>query len=399
MSTAGIVCEYNPFHKGHRYHMDRTRQLLGEDTGIVCVMSGDFVQRGEAAIMTKFARAEAACRCGADLVVELPLPWSLASAERFAAGAVSILAALGVDYLSFGAEDEEPERLSELAKLTMEPGFQASVREKLGSNAAMSYPTARQLVLEDRAGESSELIGRPNNILAVEYLKAIYSQGVRMETLTIRRVGSGHDEFGGGSLRSAADIRAMLERNEKVFVYMPPESYAVLQRESECGRLLNDRRLLDTAILSRLRLLKPEDFDALPDAADGAGRRLYSAVRTEGSLDAILTAAKTKRFTMSRLKRIVMCAALTVTAGMSDGLPPYVRVLAANAKGFGILNKAAETSPIPILSKPASVLRCADTVRDIFTLGADAHDLYTLGFETPEERKPGRDWRTSPKIV
>ena len=399
MSTAGIVCEYNPFHKGHKYHVDRTRELLGEDTDIVCVISGDFVQRGEAAIMTKFARAEAACRCGADLVVELPLPWSLASAERFAAGAVSILAALGAEHLSFGAENEETESLGELARITLEPDFQAAVREKLGRNAALSYPAARQLVLEDRAGKSSELIERPNNILAVEYLKAIYSQGLRMEPLAVGRVGSGHDELGGGRLRSAADIRTMLGQDGKVFPYMPPESCAVLRRERTKGRLLTDRTLLDTAILSRLRMLKPDAFDALPDAADGAGRRLYNAVRTEGTLEAVLAAAKTKRFTMSRLKRIAMCAALGVTAELAEKLPPYARVLAANEKGCAILGRASENPSIPILSKPASVLRCADTVRDVFTLGADAHDLYTLGFRDAEERKAGRDWRTSPKIV
>ena len=168
MAIIGIVAEYNPFHTGHEYHIARSRELLGADSTVICVMSGDFVQRGEAALYSKFARAEAACRCGADLVIELPLPWALSSAEGFARGSLGLLGALGATHISFGSECGDVARLEKIAECLIDPMTNAEISRELYENANSSYASARQSVLERRLGDEAKLIEQPNNILAVE---------------------------------------------------------------------------------------------------------------------------------------------------------------------------------------------------------------------------------------
>ena len=185
MNICGIVCEYNPFHKGHLYQLEESKCRLGEETVTVGVMSGDYVQRGEPAIFSKFARAEAASRCGVDLVVELPLPWALSSAEGFAAGAVAILSALGCTHLSFGSESGELEVMETLAECLLNPLTLEAVKKRMTAEPNLSFATARQLVLEEKVGERAKLIEKPNNILAVEYLKAIYKQTAAMTPITV----------------------------------------------------------------------------------------------------------------------------------------------------------------------------------------------------------------------
>ena len=185
MAIIGIIAEYNPFHTGHEYHIARSRELLGADSTVICVMSGDFVQRGEAALYSKFARAEAACRCGADLVIELPLPWALSSAEGFARGAVGLLGALGATHLSFGSECGDVQRLERIAENLIDPAVNAEISRELNENANNSYASARQTVLARRLGDEAKLIEQPNNILAVEYLKAIYEQRLDITPMTV----------------------------------------------------------------------------------------------------------------------------------------------------------------------------------------------------------------------
>ena len=156
----GIVCEYNPFHNGHAYHITRAMQELGADEGVVCVMSGDFVQRGEPAVYSKYARAEAACRCGADLVIELPLPWCLASAEGFARGAVGLLGSIGAQHLAFGSETGETVELDALAQALLQPETQNEIRALLADFPNLSYAAARQMVMEKRLGDAGRHICR-----------------------------------------------------------------------------------------------------------------------------------------------------------------------------------------------------------------------------------------------
>ena len=398
MDFIGVVCEYNPFHNGHAYHLRESARLT-DDQGVVCVMSGDFVQRGEAALYAKYARAEAAVRGGADVVFELPLPWSLASAEGFARGAVGLLAAIGATTLSFGTESEDLGILDTLARRLIEPQTVELIRAKMADEPELSFAAARQRVLEELCGEGARALETPNNILAVEYLKTIYTETLSLKPLGVRRLGSAHDGAGEGNTRSASEIRSLLLRGESADRFMGAAARSVLERDTAQGRGIPSRAAIETAILSRLRMLRREDFLALPDASGGLGERLFRAAGEEPTLDAVFAAVKNKRLAMSRVRRACYCAALGITSNAADGIPPYARLLAANARGREMLAELKETSEIPIVTKPASVRELGERSETIFSLGAAAHDLYVLGYRAAEERRGGADWRSGPRIV
>ncbi len=398
MDFIGVVCEYNPFHNGHAYHLRESARLT-DGQGVVCVMSGDFVQRGEAALYAKYARAEAAVRGGADVVFELPLPWALASAEGFARGAVGLLAAIGATTLSFGTESEDLGILDTLARRLIEPQTVELIRAKMADEPELSFAAARQRVLEQLCGEGARALETPNNILAVEYLKTICEQELSIKPLAVRRLGSAHDGAGEGNTRSASEIRSLLSRGESADRFMSASSRAVFERDTAQGRGIPSRTALETAILARLRMLRPADFAALPDASGGLGERLCRAAAEEPTLDAVFAAVKNKRLAMSRVRRACYCAALGVRSGMADGIPPYARLLAANARGREMLAELRESSEIPIVTKPASVRELGERSETVFSLGAAAHDLYVLGYRAAEERRGGADWRTGPRIV
>ena len=399
MAVIGIVCEYNPFHRGHELHIQKSRAALGEESAVICVQSGDFVQRGEAAVYDKFARAEAACRCGADLAVELPLPWCLSSAEGFARGAVSLLGALGCTHLSFGSETGELDALQALADTLREPGFLLAVKALLEREPSLSFAAARERAAQQRLGDSALLLRQPNNILAVEYLKAVGELGLPLAPLPILREGAPHDGEGDGEgPRSASKLRRMLRAGESIAGEVPRPAEEVYARERELGRELRDPRLPELALLSRLRMLEETDYGKLPDAEGGLGRRLYRAVQEEASLEGILAAAKSKRYALARLRRMCLCAALGVRAEMTRGLPPYARVLAANARGRALLRELSGQSKLPILTRPGAVRELGADCEALFRLGARAHDFYVLGFPEEEQRRPGEDWRRMPAM-
>lgn len=398
MNISGIISEYNPFHMGHKHHIDETRRMLGDDCGIVCAMSGNFVQRGEPAAFTKNARAECAVLGGADLVLELPLPWALSSAEGFARGAVGLLGATGVcSHLSFGSESGAVEPLDEAARVLLRPELDAIIRDALAGG--VSYASARQAAAETLAGRAIPELRSPNNILGIEYIKALYEQRLAMKPVTVRRIGGGHDSRGGGELPSASELRSRLKRGESIVGNMPAGCAAVLEREMRCGRGPVMGSALDTAIISRLRMLRPEAFDALPDAGEGLGNRLYRAARSEVSVDAVIAAAATKRYAVSRLRRMVMCAALGLREGDAEGIPSYIRVLAANERGCTILKKMHERASLPIITKAAEINSLGREARDCFALEAAATDLFVLGFSAREEMRGDRDFRVSPSII
>ena len=379
MSVIGIVGEYNPMHYGHLHHIAETKRLMGEDCPVVCAMSGDFIQRGEAAVYSKFARAEAAVMSGVDLVLELPLPWVLSSAEGFARGAVGLL--------------------ETIAETLIDPLIGADIRAELQNDAGIPFAVARQRAVAKRLGEMSSQLETPNNILAIEYIKAIYNLGLNMKPVTIQRFGSGHDQMSGEGYKSAAEIRRMMISGRDIAAVLPESAYTVYRREEKLGRGPVVPESLESAVISRLRMLPDEAYERLPDAGEGLHNRVAKAAREECSIDAILAAGKSKRYALSRIRRMVMCAALGITADMSAETPPYARVLAASARGCELLRDMRQTARIPIIIKPADVKNCGEECRKLFELGSAAHDLYVLGYAARNERRGGADWRTSPKIV
>lgn len=398
MSVIGIVCEYNPFHNGHKFHLDKARQTGAGDNTIICVMSGDFVQRGEAAMYSKYARAEAACRCGADLVVELPLPWCLSGAERFALGAVSLLHDLGSDTISFGSECGDVNALDNIARFLIKEETNRNIYNIMKASPELSYASAREKAAEN-AGVCSGLLRSPNNILAVEYLKAIRLLGINMKAATVARVGSGHDQKGEGIFRSASELRDFLTEDRSIREYIPVEAYEVYSREREQGRELADKSCYETALLSRLRMLNEDAFMELPDGETGLCRRIFRAVQTECTLQGIFDAAKTKRYAHSRIRRLCLSAALGLKDGAYTQLPPYARILAANARGRDHLRNLSKICRLPMITKTADIRQYSQDVIDVFAAGASAHDLYVLFYGSKCPINCGEDWRRGPVIV
>ena len=389
-NVIGIVAEYNPFHNGHARLIEQTRAQLGAVCPVVCVMSGDFVQRGSPAVYSKFARAEAAVRCGADLVLELPLPWSLSSAEGFARGAVGLLGSLGVvTHLSFGSECGELDPLQRVAEALLDPLLGEDLRAELRSGIPFAAAIAR------RVGALAELLQAPNNILAVEYLKAIYDQRLELHPLTVLRTGAQHDRFAEGNIRSASELRMRIGAGEDVSAFLPRAAAEIFAREKTRGRGPVLPEALESALLSRLRMLPQTVYNALPGATEGLGNSLYRAAHEEPTLDGVLAAAKSKRYALARLRRMTMCAALGVTAGMDGGTPP----LAIGAQGRELLRAIDMRASVPVITKPAAGRSLPGPAGEIFALTADAHDLYVLGCPAREERRCGGDWRASPFVL
>lgn len=326
MPVIGIIAEYNPLHEGHVWHIARSRILLGQDPPVVVAMSGHAVQRGELPVLTKYARARAAALAGADLVVEIPTPQSCACAERFARAGVDILTRLGVvTHLSFGSEAGELEPLEHLAELD-----------------PPDYPKDRSLAsaLPALRREHAALY-TPNNILGIEYLRALRALGSPLVPLTVRRQGSAHDDMEA----SASAFRARLFVGESVA--LPQQT--VLDAEIGAGRAPIDTALVGPAVLSRLRGLTREDWERLPEMSGGFHNRLLRAARQAGSLDELYALAKSKRFTMARVRRAVLCAFLGVTEERALQKPP-LRLLAVGRRGPELLAKVPE----PLISRPAS---------------------------------------------
>ena len=396
MPTVGIVCEYNPFHKGHLHMIGEIRRRLGEDVTTVCAMSGDYVQRGESACFDKFVRAEAACRCGADLVLELPLPWSLSSAEGFASGAVAMLSAAGCDTIAFGSESGNPDSLDRLADFALDPDACAQIYRRMDGDKNLSFAAARQATAEKLLGPEAALLSHANDILAVEYLKAIKKNKLGLHTLAIPRKGEGHDSMHGGTYRSAMQVREMLKRGENVSPFIPAEAMSVFEKAMEAGKV-QDAGRFETALLSRLYRMEAEDFDKLPDAGGGAGRRLYKALQEGGAIEQIAVAASSKRHTVARMRRMLLCAALGIHREDTDGAPPCLRVLAASGRGRELLRREKRKSTFVI--KPAAVRRLDTRSVELFRLSACAHDLYCLCCTDLSRFRPGEDWERSLILV
>ena len=338
MKITGIICEYNPLHLGHKKQMEQIRRIQGADSGIVCLMSGNFVQRGAPAIVDKSLRAKAAILSGADLVLELPVTVSLSSAEGFSAGGVSILSPF-CDALCFGAEDADKEALLETANALLRPQFSDALRLQL--DKGLSFPAARQAAL-DAVGIRGDLVSHPNNILAVEYCKAILRQNSSMEPLPITRSGSYHDTAPDPDNPSATALRLLMQTDGAWQNYVPQEAAACFKNAA-----LHTLEAGERAVLYRLRTMNDKDFETLPYGSEGLWRKLMHSSRREATLEDILTAVKSKRYTRTRLDRMVMCAFLGITVQDLMEKPPYVRVLAFNDRGREILRLARETGDFP----------------------------------------------------
>ena len=331
MKTVGIICEYNPLHLGHRKQIRRIREEFGEETAIVCAMSGNFVQRGSPAILDKTLRAKAAILSGADLVLELPVTGALSSAEGFAAAGVAVLSPL-CDVLCFGAETADREQLIKTAGNLLSEDFPPLLKDEL--QKGISFPAARQAALARLGMDDAPLVS-PNDILAVEYCKAILSQNSAMEPFPIHREGSYHAEIADSENPSATAVRNLMLYAHNWRSCVPKAVRDVFQNAPLHSTAAGER-----AVLSKLRTMTDAEFEALPYGSEGLWRKLMHACRSENSLEDIVSAVKTKRYTRTRIDRMIMCAFLGITAQDLKIAVPYVRTLAFNDRGREILKQA-----------------------------------------------------------
>lgn len=371
MPFSAVICEFNPLHQGHFWLLDAARR---QSAGVVCILSGNFVQRGEPAILDKWARTRLALQAGADLVAELPPSWACAGAERFARGGVALAASLpGVDSLVFGSEVPDAEALNEAAKALLSPDFSAAL-SRLPDDGS-TFARRRQQALGTLIGpEKADLLRHPNAALAVEYCKAILELGAPLTPVAFPRTGAGHDQTASpGQALSASQLREKILVGENIAGLVPEFTRKTIQEEMSAGRCPASLARLERPILARLRAMSPEDFASLPDISEGLENRLYKASRQAGSLEELFALAKTKRYTHARVRRLVMAAFLGFTSGRPD-TPPSLPVLGMTARGAALLKGCT----LPVHTRPEESVARAD-------------DLYALA--TPVVQPCGRSFR------
>lgn len=393
MFICGIISEYDPFHSGHAHQISAVRQALGEDCAVICVMSGNWTQRGAPAITDKHTRTHLALLGGADLVLELPLPYAISSAEWFARGGVSVLHAAGiVTHLCFGSECGDLLPLEQTAHCLDSDEYKQTLRSFL--NQGISFPVARQSAVNQLIGDTGDCLSFPNNNLGVEYLRALTWCGSSITPITIQRQGAGHGESPREGFTSATHLRTLIrdQRWSDAAPYFVTCEEDLLHTSS-----ISDVSLLERPILYRLRQMAEEDLARLPDCGEGLSHRLYKAIQNSSSVDEILSAAKSKRYTHARLCRILLWAFLGLKASDRSPSPSFLRVLGANETGRALLREMDIHSTLPILTKPAHIRHLSAEAKRMFELDVRASDLYSLCL--PQIQPCGTEWTRSPIIL
>ena len=411
MKVLGIVSEYNPFHNGHLYHLQASHALSGADC-VVAVMSGNFTQRGEPAIVDKWARTEMALLCGVDLVIELPCIYAMSSAEYFAFGAVKLLDSLGVvNMMCFGSEAGSLEKLSETASILSEEPEQYKLILKEALSTGKSYPAARQealsgyLLSQYGYDSFSEILRGSNNILGIEYLKALRQLNSSILPITIERAGSEYNSIElSGELSSATSIRKILAENfwsnarQLLITALPNQSLAILEREIELGRgpvFPSDFTML---LFSILRRMSAEEISSLPYMEQGLENRFKQAAESTGSYQDLLDALCTRRYTNTRIQRILFSLLTGLRQDKFDlfnrnGGPAYIRVLGFNETGRKLLSSIKDIATLPVITKAANFKNSdISGVSAMLQIEAAASDQYVLGYKNTALRKSGSEY-------
>lgn len=371
MRAAGIIAEFNPFHNGHEYLVSMARNS-GADV-VAAVMSGNFVQRGGCAIADKFTRAKAAVMSGVDIVFEMPQPFALGSAERFARAGISILDSCGcIDTLVFGSECGDITLLKSAADVDILDSVSLLMKHGL------SYPKAVRQALSDELGqENAEKISAPNDMLAIEYIKAIKYYNSNIEPVCIKRKGAEHDsDISCGQFASASMIRDIMKKGGGDFsAYIPNNTIPLWNEAFDLGRCPADMTYNERGVLAILRCMSADEIARLPDVSEGLEHRIYNAVRRSVSLDEVISHAVCGRYTAARVRRLITCAYLGITSDTARSAASYIRVLAYNNNGIEILRTMKKTSRLPILMKARDLKNISCSLLDT---DLRAGDLYAL---------------------
>lgn len=390
MKVSAIIAEYNPFHNGHKYHIEQTKRLT-DDSFVMVIMSGNFVQRGEPAIIEKRERAKMALAAGADLVVELPVPWATASAERFARGAVYIAAQAGiVDYLSFGCESEDIAVLEQIARILNDNVYSRQIKDYYDAKMC-SYAEARSAVVNTVLGKDcTELMLKPNNILAIEYIRALQSFKSPIKPIGVTRQAVSHDSvLAQSGFTSAMNIRNLIKTGREYESFVPATTYDILCTAQTYNRFPSLYSRLETAVLADLRRKVPADFANVPDIAEGIENRILEAAKSSINLNDVFDKVKTKRYAHARIRRIILSSFLNITQSDVSSLPPYIRVLGLNDNGRQILKEMKSRYFFPIIMKYSDVKYLDNDAKNIFMKESVATDIYNLSL--PVVRPCGTD--------
>ena len=351
MSDFGIVSEFNPFHNGHKYLFDRARELFADR--IVCVMSGNAVQRGEFAVADKYSRAKAAIECGADLVLELPYPWCAASAEYFGRAAVYGLKDLCGE-LIFGSETGDAELLCRAAETCESEFFKAEYARRLseGEGAASAYA--------ELLGEYGYSDLRSNDLLALSYIRACISLDAPLGINTVKRIGAviNEENIIEGNVQSATAIRAIAGRGEldKIVEFVPNATFRMLSELSAAGKL-TDTAYIDRAVIAYIRGRSGEELESFAECGGGLGYRVKGAADESIDMEGLLSLARTKRYTDAKIRRAILFALTGVKNSDLSAMPEYMLLLAANEKGRAMLSENRKNGGIRIITKPSDAPR------------------------------------------
>ena len=394
-NVLGIISEYNPFHNGHLYHLIESKKATQSNYSI-CVMSGNFTQRGDVSIIDKWSRTQMAIENGIDLVIELPTIYAISSAENFASGAVKILDSLGiVDFMSFGSECNDISILSEVTDvLTNEPSeYKTLLSHEL--SRGVSFPKARERALMMYLNDIrrfNNVLSSPNNILGIEYLKALDRQNSKIHPITIKREGSAYNDDSipsNSGFASATSIRNLCQSHDISILqnFMPETSFNILQDCLENGHIVRNISELDKTIIYTLRKMSIDEIANLPDVSEGLEFAIKSAVNQCNTITELLSIINTKRYTQTRLKRIFLYALLGITKKdmqISKTTKPYIRILGFNSKGRELISEISKHNRrLTIISSVKKFMDSNSNKNLKLMLEKDiwATNVYTLGYE------------------
>ena len=391
----GIVSEYNPFHNGHLQHLEMSKKITKTDFTIA-VMSGNFVQRGDTSLVDKWSKAEMALKSGVDLVIELPTLYAISSAENFADGAVKILNSLGVvDYISFGSEIGEIDPMNSIAEILYNEPKEFSSLIKAQLRSGLSYPKAREIAISQFFGNSkkyTDILNNPNNILGIEYLKALKRQKSNIIPLTIKReYGDYNSTKVKNGIASATAIRTMIENKKNVHYVVPLETYDILYNCLKQGKVVKNLSAYEKEILYILRRMPLKDIKNLPDVSEGLENKIKTAAFNNDNLTDLIEEIKSKRYTQTRIQRILLYALLNITEkdiAFSKKTLPYIRVLGFNKHGKRIISAIAANNPK--LNIIVSVKKFMDSpgnigLKSMMEKDILATNIYTLGYKNGKE--------------
>ena len=374
MSVIGIVCEFNPFHNGHKHLIDSVKT---DGDIVVCVMSGNFVQRGGPAIFPKEYRVKSALMNGVDIVLELPFVYATASAEIFASSAVKILNSFGCDKIAFGTENTTINQLENAVEILLSEDFDKKIKKYLESG--ISYPNARQMAYDEYNCDCD--ISSPNNILAIEYLSAIKKNNYNITPITVNRKGADyHDDFAVDEFASATHIRNLINENEDFQRYVPQNAYEIYKEALDNDSYHNYEKFNISAlsVLRSLNEIKPE----IANMSEGLENRIFSAIKTSSNLNEIYDKVKTKRFAYSRIRRAVLSAVMNVTDDDMKISVPYCRLLGFNVSVGNALGNLAKNCGIPFVVNYSDIVNLNSMhASRVFELESKSSDLYNLSLQ------------------